>query len=113
MDIPQFIFIQSSEHEELREWVLAVSVDENVKKELKRDKRGAFEASLIDQDRVPYQPCIITGMMVKIFIQKIYLIFKGYPILGSLVQIGHLSAEKDHLNTFLILIKVYDYQLVS
>ena len=60
---------QSQQHEEIREWVLAVSMDQQIEQVLPRDSRGAFEASLVSSDGVRLQPCVITGRNLGLIIQ--------------------------------------------
>ena len=52
----------------IKEWVLAVSMDQKVEQRLPLDERMTYEASLISAGTgTSFQPCIITG----------------YPVLGG------------------------------
>lgn len=57
----KYLTIQPEEHEEVKEYVLAISVDQKTRKDLKCDERGCFEASSIDLLGNTYPICIITG----------------------------------------------------
>lgn len=53
---------QSQQHEEIKEWVLAVSMDQKIEQVLRKDERGTYEASLIAPDTgIRSLPCVITG----------------------------------------------------
>jgi intraflagellar transport protein 172 len=52
---------QPEQHEEMKEWVLAISVDKQIEKRLIVDERGCYEASLVAPDGSVSQPCIVTG----------------------------------------------------
>ncbi|KAJ1353159.1 Intraflagellar transport protein osm-1 [Parelaphostrongylus tenuis] len=86
--LPQTPWVKNSVHEEIKEWVLATSVDDGVTRDLKLDSRGLFEAT-IEANGQKWPECIITG----------------YPITKSRVDFGDLCADKDDLNRFLIAIK--------
>ncbi|VDO86663.1 unnamed protein product [Haemonchus placei] len=86
--LPESSWIEGSVHEEVKEWVLATSVDDGASRDLKLDSRGLFEAT-IEANGQKWPECIITG----------------YPITRTRVDFGDLSADKDNLNRFLIAIK--------
>ncbi|VDM75536.1 unnamed protein product [Strongylus vulgaris] len=86
--LPERPWVESSVHEEIKEWVLATSVDDEARRDLKLDSRGLFEAT-IEANGEKWPECIITG----------------YPITRTKVDFGDLSADKDNLNRFLIAIK--------
>uniref|UniRef100_A0A0K0F112 Intraflagellar transport protein osm-1 (inferred by orthology to a C. elegans protein) n=1 Tax=Strongyloides venezuelensis TaxID=75913 RepID=A0A0K0F112_STRVS len=65
--LPEKKFIPHDEHEEIKEWVLAVSVDTKIDKELLLDSRGLFEGCIMSPTLTKYDMCIISG----------------YPILGN------------------------------
>lgn len=55
-------FLQETQHEEVKEWVLAVSMDQRVSQELPRDERDTYEASLVATNSgIVSVPCVITG----------------------------------------------------
>ncbi|CAJ0935299.1 unnamed protein product, partial [Mesorhabditis belari] len=87
--LPDKTFLQGPEHEEIKEWVLAISVDDSAKKNLIVDGRGCFEANLTngsDEKKM----CILTG----------------YPIVQTLVDVGNgVFADKEELNRYLILLR--------
>lgn len=56
--------LQTSQHEEVKEWVLAVSMDQRLEQILPKDERGVYEASLsVPSTGVASQPCVITGKL--------------------------------------------------
>jgi len=51
--------------EEIREWVLTVSMDQRVEQVLPKDERGTYEASLVAAGSgIRSLPCVITGEAV-------------------------------------------------
>ena len=60
--LPEVPHLPRESHEAVKEWVLAVSMDQKVEQRLPVDERMAYEASLITANTgTTYQPCIITG----------------------------------------------------
>ncbi|KAL3102659.1 hypothetical protein niasHT_029470 [Heterodera trifolii] len=62
--LPRNKFLTPQEHEEVKEWVLAASVGQNVELEqkvLKMDERNCYEASTVDNDGNLYSVCSISG----------------------------------------------------
>ena len=54
--------LQPSEHEEVKDWVLAVSMDQKAVRELPHDDRDTYEASLTNaRTGTQSLPCVITG----------------------------------------------------
>ena len=54
--------LQDAQREEIRDWVLMVSMDNRLEQVLPQDERKTYEGSLVDANtglRSP--PCIITG----------------------------------------------------
>ncbi|KAI6232370.1 Intraflagellar transport protein osm-1 [Aphelenchoides besseyi] len=70
--LPQQMFLTEDEHEDVKEWVLSVSVDQKVQKELKMDERDCYEASSVDSSGRVYPICILSA----------------YPILNSPKELG-------------------------
>lgn len=54
---------QDEEHEEIKEWVLAISVEQSMERALPVDSNGNFEASLTDVDGTTHPACIISGFV--------------------------------------------------
>lgn len=53
---------QEAQREEVRDWVLTVSMDQRLEQVLPRDERGVYEASLVAASTgVRALPCLITG----------------------------------------------------
>ena len=60
--LPETPHLPRESHEAVKEWVLAVSMDQKVEQRLPVDERMTYEASLITANTgTTYQPCIITG----------------------------------------------------
>jgi intraflagellar transport protein 172 len=56
--------MQESDHEQVKDWVLAVSMDQKAVRELPLDERGVFEASLVDtKSGATAVPCVVTGTL--------------------------------------------------
>lgn len=56
------MFQQEGKREEIKEWVLSVSLDQRIEQELTTDSRGVYEATLLDPNTEElYLPCVITG----------------------------------------------------
>ena len=58
------IIAQEDEREEVKEWVLAVSLDQRVEQSLPTDERGTYVASLsCHHTGVTSLPCVLTGTL--------------------------------------------------
>lgn len=56
------VYFQDDRREEIRDWVLTVSMDQRVEQILPADERDTYEASLIAINTgIRSLPCIITG----------------------------------------------------
>ncbi|XP_030054442.1 intraflagellar transport protein 172 homolog [Microcaecilia unicolor] len=97
-DIPFEVPLPAKQHvsvekrEEIREWVLAVSMDQRVDQILPRDERDTYEASLVAVNTgVRSLPCLITG----------------YPVLRNKIEFKQpgKAANKEDWNKFLMAIK--------
>ncbi|RUS80517.1 hypothetical protein EGW08_011738 [Elysia chlorotica] len=91
--LPEKAFLTSSQHEEVKEWVLAVSMDRKVEQVLPKDERGTYEASLVAMDTgIRSLPCVVTG----------------YPVLRNKVEFKNPNkvANKDDWNKMLMATKV-------
>lgn len=89
---------QEAQREEVRDWVLTVSMDQRLEQVLPRDERGVYEASLVAASTgVRALPCLITG----------------YPILRNKIEFKRpgKAANKDNWNKFLMAIKVREGDL--
>uniref|UniRef100_A0A672S8A0 Intraflagellar transport protein 172 homolog n=1 Tax=Sinocyclocheilus grahami TaxID=75366 RepID=A0A672S8A0_SINGR len=92
-DIPFEVPLPSKLHvekrEEIREWVLTVSMDQRVEQVLPKDERGTYEASLVAAGTgIRSLPCVITG----------------YPVLHNKIEFKRpgMAANKDDWNKFLM-----------
>ncbi|CAI9571384.1 unnamed protein product [Staurois parvus] len=97
-DIPFEVPLPAKQHvpadkrEEVKEWVLAVSMDQRVEQTFPQDERGAFEGSLVATNSgIHSLPCLITG----------------YPVLRNKVEFKQpgKAANKEDWNKFLMAIK--------
>ncbi|XP_063770977.1 intraflagellar transport protein 172 homolog isoform X3 [Pseudophryne corroboree] len=97
-DIPFEVPLPAKQHvpvekrEEVREWVLAVSMDQRVDQVLPLDERGTYEASLIAvSSGIHSLPCLLTG----------------YPVLRNKIDFKQpgKATNKEDWNTFLMAIK--------
>lgn len=57
-------WIQDDEHEEVKEWVLAISIEQSTERNLPRDTDGNFEVSLIDANGASHPACLISGSFI-------------------------------------------------
>ncbi|XP_027706181.1 intraflagellar transport protein 172 homolog isoform X2 [Vombatus ursinus] len=90
--LPAKQHVPEAQREEVRDWVLTVSMDQRLEQVLPRDERGAYEASLVAASTgVRALPCLITG----------------YPILRNKIEFKQpgKAANKDNWNKFLMAIK--------
>lgn len=91
--LPEKPYLTNQQHEEVKEWVLAVSMDQKVEQVLPRDERNCYEASLIAPDTgIRSQPCVVTG----------------YPVLKSPMEFKSPGkvANKDDWNKLIMAAKV-------
>ncbi|XP_076128236.1 intraflagellar transport protein 172 homolog [Alosa pseudoharengus] len=97
-DIPFEIPLPAKQHvsvekrEEIRDWVLTVSMDQRLEQVLPRDERHTYEASLLAANTgIRSLPCIITG----------------YPVLRNKIEFKRpgMAANKDDWNKFLMATK--------
>lgn len=90
--LPEKPHLTSHQHEEVREWVLAVSMDQKIEQTLAKDERNCYEASLISPEGIRSLPCVITG----------------YPVLRNKMEFKNPGkvANKDDWNKFLMATKV-------
>ena len=86
--IPPGLSISREEHEEVREWILAVSMDQRIEQGLPLDPRGIYVGSLKshNDETNPLVECVLTG----------------YPIIGATVpfEIGLKVAAREDWNRF-------------
>ncbi|VDK56115.1 unnamed protein product [Anisakis simplex] len=86
--LPETPFLSKEEHEEMKEWVLAISVEQNMERRLPLDSNGSFEGSLLKSNGITYKPCIITG----------------YAVCGDAKEFGSSGrvANRDEWNKFIM-----------
>uniref|UniRef100_W5KZE2 Intraflagellar transport protein 172 homolog n=1 Tax=Astyanax mexicanus TaxID=7994 RepID=W5KZE2_ASTMX len=90
--LPSKLHVTVEKREEIRDWVLTVSMDQRVEQVLPRDERNTYEASLLAANTsIRSHPCIITG----------------YPVLRNKIEFKRpgMAANKDDWNKFLMATK--------
>ncbi|KAG1963505.1 intraflagellar transport protein [Pimephales promelas] len=90
--VPTKLHVTVEKREEIREWVLTVSMDQRVEQVLPKDERGTYEASLVAAGSgIRSLPCVITG----------------YPVLRNKIEFKRpgMAANKDDWNKFLMATK--------
>ncbi|XP_051954406.1 intraflagellar transport protein 172 homolog [Xyrauchen texanus] len=90
--VPSKLHVTVEKREEIREWVLTVSMDQRVEQVLPKDERGTYEASLLATGTgIRSLPCIITG----------------YPVLRNKIEFKRpgMAANKEDWNKFLMATK--------
>ncbi|XP_046877770.1 LOW QUALITY PROTEIN: intraflagellar transport protein 172 homolog [Hypomesus transpacificus] len=90
--VPTKLHVTESQREEIRDWVLTVSMDQRVEQVLPRDERATYEASLLAANTgIRSLPCIITG----------------YPVLRNKMEFKAPGkvANKEDWNKFLMATK--------
>lgn len=90
--VPSKLHVTVEKREEIREWVLTVSMDQRVEQVLPKDDRGTYEASLVAAGTgIRSLPCVITG----------------YPVLRNKIEFKRpgMAANKDDWNKFLMATK--------
>ncbi|KAH9371348.1 hypothetical protein HPB48_007917 [Haemaphysalis longicornis] len=61
--LPEKMFLDEAQHEEVKEWVLAVSMNQGVEQALPTDEQGFYEASLEGpKGTMRAEPCLITAV---------------------------------------------------
>ncbi|XP_039387206.1 intraflagellar transport protein 172 homolog isoform X2 [Mauremys reevesii] len=90
--LPAHQHVAEATREEIRDWVLTVSMDQRLEQVLPRDERDTYEASLVAASTgVRSLPCLLTG----------------YPVLRNKVEFKRpgKEANKDTWNKFLMAVK--------
>uniref|UniRef100_A0A672S037 Intraflagellar transport protein 172 homolog n=1 Tax=Sinocyclocheilus grahami TaxID=75366 RepID=A0A672S037_SINGR len=90
--VPSKLHVIVEKREEIREWVLTVSMDQRVEQVLPKDERGTYEASLVAVGSgIRSLPCVITG----------------YPVQRNKIEFKRpgMAANKDDWNKFLMATK--------
>ncbi|XP_026856898.2 intraflagellar transport protein 172 homolog isoform X1 [Electrophorus electricus] len=90
--LPSKLHVTVEKREEIRDWVLTVSMDQRVEQVLPMDERGTYEASLVAaKTGIRSLPCVITG----------------YPVLRNKIDFKKpgMAANKDDWNKFLMATK--------
>ncbi|KAK0403869.1 hypothetical protein QR680_017169 [Steinernema hermaphroditum] len=88
--LPQETYLTPQEYEEVKDWVLTVSVDAKVDKVLPVDRRGCYEASTVDGRGGQFPVCVVSG----------------YPIIDSAKELGNgVKADLANWQTFVTVSK--------
>eukprot|EP00111_Clytia_hemisphaerica_P000435 TCONS_00001218-protein len=91
--LPETQYLNEEQREEVKEWVLAVSMDQRVEQTLSFDERNVYEASLTSPESdVVCLPCVVTG----------------YPVLRNKMEFNKTgkAANKEDWNKFAMATKV-------
>ena len=90
--LPEEPFLDQRQHEEVKERVLAVSMDQRVEQQLPIDERMTYEASLIAAgSHTMSQACVVTG----------------YPVLNSRIEFARgMMANKEDWNKLVMAAKM-------
>ncbi|XP_071451009.1 intraflagellar transport protein 172 homolog [Hetaerina americana] len=75
--LPLNPYLDPVRHEDIKDWVLTTSVDQEIEQVLPLDKRGVFEGSLLGPDGKLCLPCIVSG----------------YPLIGLHAGVGPKSSS--------------------
>ncbi|KAM6915750.1 intraflagellar transport protein 172 homolog [Xenentodon cancila] len=90
--VPTKLCVSDSQREQIRDWVLMVSMDHRLEQVLPRDERNAYEASLVAGNTgLRSLPCVLTG----------------YPVLRNKMEFSSAGkvANKEDWNKFLMATK--------
>ncbi|KAM9840528.1 intraflagellar transport protein 172 homolog [Aulostomus maculatus] len=89
--VPSKLCVTDVQREQIRDWVLMVSMDHRVEQVLPRDERNSYEASLVATTGHRSLPCVLTG----------------YPVLRNKIEFSLLdkAANKEDWNKFLMATK--------
>uniref|UniRef100_A0A3B4Z6I6 Intraflagellar transport protein 172 homolog n=1 Tax=Stegastes partitus TaxID=144197 RepID=A0A3B4Z6I6_9TELE len=90
--VPTKLCVTDSQREQIRDWVLMVSMDHRLEQVLPRDERNSYEASLVAANTgLRSLPCVLTG----------------YPVLRNKIEFSSAgkAANKDDWNKFLMATK--------
>ncbi|RLV86206.1 hypothetical protein DV515_00015928 [Chloebia gouldiae] len=89
--LPAHQHVPEEQREEVRDWVLTVSMDQRLEQALPQDERGTYEASLVAVGTgAPSLPCMLTG----------------YPVLGNKIELRPgREVKKDAWYKFMMAVK--------
>lgn len=90
--VPTKLCVTDSQREQIRDWVLMVSMDHRLEQVLPRDERNSYEASLVATNTgLRSLPCVLTG----------------YPVLRNKIEFSSAgkAANKEDWNKFLMATK--------
>ncbi|KAK2889898.1 intraflagellar transport protein 172 homolog isoform X2 [Channa argus] len=90
--VPTKLCVTEAQREQIRDWVLMVSMDNRLEQVLPRDERNTYEASLVATNTgLRSLPCVLTG----------------YPVLRNKIEFGSVgkAANKEDWNKFLMATK--------
>ncbi|XP_053503578.1 intraflagellar transport protein 172 homolog isoform X4 [Ictalurus furcatus] len=92
VSLPSKLHVTVEKREEIRDWLLTISMEQRLEPVLPKDQRGTYEASLIAVNTgIRSLPCVITG----------------YPVLHDKIEFKRpgMAANKDDWNKFLMATK--------
>nr|XP_046228660.1 intraflagellar transport protein 172 homolog isoform X2 [Scatophagus argus] len=90
--VPTKLCVTDGQREQIRDWVLMVSMDSRLEQVLPRDERNTYEASLV---------AVSTGL------RSLPCVLTGYPVLRNKVELSPVgkAANKEDWNKFLMATK--------
>uniref|UniRef100_A0A915PPW5 Intraflagellar transport protein 172 n=1 Tax=Setaria digitata TaxID=48799 RepID=A0A915PPW5_9BILA len=96
--LPAMKYTTDDEHEEVKEWVLAISVERSMERCLPYDTDGNFEVSLNDANGTFHQPCIISAN------SHDHIFVEGYPVRRNIKEFGSSGkvADRDTWSRFIM-----------
>ena len=88
VNLPEQKFLSNEKHEEIKTWVISISMNRKIDPSLNMDERGVYEASLISPNSDnKWLPCVITG----------------YPVLEKKLDFkNNLAANSEDWNAYLM-----------
>ena len=59
------VILKDEKHEEVKTWVISISMNRKIEPSLNIDERGCYEAALFSREtNKKYLPCVITGKKI-------------------------------------------------
>lgn len=119
--------MQPAKHDEVKNWVLAISMGAKAQQQLPVDERGVFEGSLKPANSDALSPaCVVTGTILGLQVSLLFtystcsivrgdnkcihvtVLYSGYPVLSSKIEFKNPGrmANKEDWNKFLTSTKV-------
>lgn len=95
LNLPEQKYLSNEKHEDIKTWVITMSMNKKVEPSLNTDERGVYEASLVGPEGRSL-PCVVTG----------------YPVLEKRIDFkNNLAANTDDWNSYLMTARVSDFSI--